>query len=57
MEPNSQSKPRIRQGRAGPRKKMKIPVQTQAQIQTTGVDQVKESTLLKQKEVIQATPN
>ena len=34
---------------------MKIPVQTQTQIQTSGIDQVKEQTLSKQKEVIQTT--
>ena len=32
---------------------MKIPVQIQPQIQTSGVDQVKEQTLSKQKEVVQ----
>ena len=32
---------------------MKIPVQIQTQIQTSGVDQVKEQTLPKQKEVVQ----
>ena len=53
MEPNPQSKPRLGQGRAGLRRKMKIPVQIQPQIQTSGVDQVKEQTLPKQKEVVQ----
>ena len=58
-EPNLQvqSKPRLGQGRAGPRRKMKIPVQIQPQIQTGGVDQVKEQTFNgfegKQKEVVQ----
>ena len=49
MEPNPhvQSKSRLGQGRAGFRRKMKIPVQTQTQIQTSGVDQVKEQTLPK----------
>ena len=51
--PNPQSKPRIGQGRAGLRRKMKISVQIQPQIQTSGVDQVKDQTLPKQKEVIQ----
>ena len=55
MEPNPQvqSKSRLGQGRAGLSRKMKIPVQTQTQMQTSGVDQVKEHTLPKQKEVIQ----
>ena len=54
MEPNIQvqSKPRLGQGRAGLRRKMKIPMQMQPQIQTSGVDQVKEQTLPKQKEVV-----
>ena len=51
--PQVQSKPRLGQGRAGLRRKMKIPVQIQPQIQTSGVDQVKEQTLPKQKEVVQ----
>ena len=41
MEPNPQSNPRLGQGRAGLRRKMKIPVQIPPQIQTSGVDQVK----------------
>ena len=55
MEPNpqEQSKPRLGQGRAGLRRKMKIPVQIQTQIQASGVDQVQEQTLPKQKEVVQ----
>ena len=55
MEPNpqAQSKSRLGQGRAGLRRKMKIPVQTQTQIQTSGVDQVREQTVSKQKKVIQ----
>ena len=53
MEPDPQSKPKTGEGRAGLRRKMKIPVQTQAQIQNSGVDQVKEQTLPKQKEMIQ----
>ena len=53
MEPNPQSKPRLGQGRAGLRRKMKIPVQIQTQIQTSGVEQVKEQTLPRQKEVVQ----
>ena len=32
---------------------MKVPVQIQTQIQTSGVDQVKEQTLPKQREVVQ----
>ena len=47
MEPNPQSKPRLGQGRVGLRRKMKIPVQTQPQIQTGRVNQVKEQTLPK----------
>ena len=35
---------------------MKILVQIQPQIQTSGVDQVKEQTLPKQKEVVQPCP-
>ena len=52
MEPNPQvqSKPRIGQGRAGLRRKVKIPVQRQTQIQTSGIDQVKEQILPKQKD-------
>ena len=42
MEPNLQSKPRLGQGRVGLRIKMKIPVQTQPQKQTSEVNQVKE---------------
>ena len=44
MKPNPQvqSKSRLGQSRAGLRRKMKIPVQIQTQIQTSGVDQVKE---------------
>ena len=55
MEPNPQvqSTPRLGQGRAGLRRKMKISVQIQTQIKTSGVDQVKEQTLPKQKEVVQ----
>ena len=55
MEPNPQvqSKPRLGQGRVVLRRKMKIPVQIQPQIQTSGVDQVKEQILPKQKEVMQ----
>ena len=53
MEPNPLSKPRIGQSRAGLRRKMKIPVQTQPQVQTSGVNQVEEQTLPKQKEGIQ----
>ena len=52
-EPNPQSKSRLGQGRIGLRRKMKISVQIQPQIQTSGVDQVKEQTLPKQKEEIQ----
>ena len=52
-EPNPQSKPRLGQGRVGLRRKMKCPVQTQPQIQTSGINQVKEHTLSKQKEGIQ----
>ena len=52
-ESNPQSKLRLGQGRAGLRRKMKIPVQIQSQIQTSGGDQVKEQTLPKQKEVVQ----
>ena len=52
-EPNAQSKPRLGQGRAGLRRKIKIPVQTQPQIQTSGVNQVKEKTLSKQEEGVQ----
>ena len=52
-ELNPQSKPRIEQCRADLRRKMKIPVQIQPQIQTSGVNQVKEQGLSKQKEVIQ----
>ena len=36
---------KLEQGRAGLRRKMKIPVQIQPQIQTSGVDQLKEQTL------------
>ena len=46
-EPNPQSKSRLGQGRMGLGRKMKIPVQPQ--IQTSGVNQVKEQTLPKQK--------
>ena len=53
VEPSPQSKPRLGQSRAGLRRKMKIPVQTQPQIQTSGVDQVTEQTLPKQKELVQ----
>ena len=55
MEPSPQvqSKPRLGQGRVGLRRKMETPVQIQPQIQTSGVDQVKEQTLPKQKEVVQ----
>ena len=49
--PQVQHKPRIGQGRTGLRRR--IPVQIQPQIQTSGVDQVKEQTLTEQKEVIQ----
>ena len=42
------------QGRAGLKRKIKIPVQTQTQIHTSGVDQVGEQTLPKQMEVIQS---
>ena len=52
MEPSTQSKPRLGQSRVGPRRKMKIPVQTQSQIQTSGVNLVQEHTLPKQKEGI-----
>ena len=55
MEPHLQSKPRLGQGRVGLRRKMKIPVQTQPQIQTGRVNQVKEQTLPKQKGGIQPT--
>ena len=51
--PQVQSKPQLGKGRAGLRRK--IPVQIQLQIQTSGVDQVKEQTLSKQKEVVQPT--
>ena len=47
--PQVQSKSRLGRGRAGLRRK----TQTQTQIQTSGVDQVKEQTIPKQKEVIQ----
>ena len=53
MELNPQSTPRLGQGTAGLWRKMKIPVQIQPQIQTSGVDQVKEQTLPKQTEVVQ----
>ena len=53
MESNSHRKSRIGQGRAGLRRKMKIHVQMQSQIQTSGVDKVKEQTLPKQKKVVQ----
>ena len=53
MEPHLQSKPRLGQVRVGLRRKMKIPVQTQPQIQAGRVNQVKEQTLPKQKEGIQ----
>ena len=53
MEPNLQSKPRLGEGRADLRRKIKTPVQIKPQIQTSGVDQVKEQTLPKQKEVVQ----
>ena len=53
MESNPQSRPRLGWGRAGLRRKMKFPMQIQTQIQTYGVDQVKEKTLPKQKEVEQ----
>ena len=56
MEPNPQSKPRLRQGRVGLRRKMKIPVQTQPLIQSRNVSQVKEQTLPKQKEGILTPP-
>ena len=42
IEPNPQSKPRLGQGRAGLRRKMKVCVQTQPQMHTSGVNQVKE---------------
>ena len=59
MEPNpqEQNKPRLGQGRAGLRRKMKIPMQMQPQIQTSEVEQVKEQTLPKQKEVVQPPLN
>ena len=45
--PQVQSKPRLGQGRAGLRRKMKIPVQIQTQIKTNGGDQGKGWTLPK----------
>ena len=51
--PQVQSKSRLGQGRAGLRRKVKIPVQIKTQIQTSGVDQVKEQASPGQKEVIQ----
>ena len=51
--PQVQSKSRLGLGRAGLRRKLKNAVQTQTQILTSGVDQVKEQKLPKQKDVIQ----
>ena len=48
-----QNKPRLGQGRAGLRRKMKNPVHTQTQLQTSEEGQVTEHILSKQKEVVQ----
>ena len=48
-EPNHQGKSRLGHGRAGLRTKIKISVQIQPQIQTSGVDQVKGETLPKKR--------
>ena len=52
-QPNVQNRPRLWQGRAGLRRKMKAPIQVQTQVQPRDVSQIKEQTLPKQKEDIQ----
>ena len=55
-QPNLQNKPRLGQGRAGLRSKMKAPTQGQTQVQPRDVSQIKDQTLPKQTEGIQ-TPS
>ena len=50
---NPQIKPRLGQGKAYLRSKMKTPVQMQPQLQTIKISQIKEQSLPKQKEGIQ----
>ena len=52
-QPNLQNRPRLGQGRAGLRRKMKAPIQVQTQVQSRNVTQIKEQSLPKQKEGIQ----
>ena len=52
-QPNIQNTPRLGQGRAGLRRKMKAPIQVQTQVQPREVSQIKGQTLSKQKESIQ----
>ena len=53
---NPQGKPRLGQGRGGPRRKTSAPTQVHMQVQFKNVSQIKEQTLSKQKEGIQ-TPS
>ena len=52
-QPKLQNRPRLGQGRAGLRRKMKAPIQVQTQVQPREVSQIKVQTLPKQKEGIQ----
>ena len=44
IQPNHQNKPRLGQGRAGSRRKMKVPIQVQMQMLPRNISQIKEQT-------------